>query len=461
MPTAFDENGRPILIVYDENGNPQRADAKTRSALARRQMEDAVTARAMQTRAGTPDETPSEAQARLESVLRPAEGGRPPQAQPYMGPQTTNLPEAAAQLNALAGLTLGGQALVQAPVAAGKALLGGVVGSTLGKEGGEWLGRRAPVVGGETGAQVGGTVGALVGGGVGAAKLSGMSGRQLLNLASGGRLGALTEGAAAAAPETAAAREAVAAATARRDALALEEQQARIAKIRQATEQAAERHDLNKQILQKRLAGKAPTQAPKPTASTPTEPAPAPSTAATAAEPETAPAAPPTPARAQADEIVAQAQRWRNEHKWSGAQIQSALQNVYHISPKDSRQFVSAMLEAEGTVSPLQAPRIQVGAQKVGRDVGMTKEQVRQAAGPVVGETRGEASPIIPAKAWERIVDDMKALPKTGGFREAYVARASAGKNRGQVEQLRRTLEHLGLLLPLGAVAGVAASSEG
>jgi hypothetical protein len=38
--------------------------------------------------------------------------------------------------------------------------------------------------------------------------------------------------------------------------------------------------------------------------------------------------------------------------------------------------------------------------------------------------------------------------------RTAYVARARGVKNMAQIENLRRTLETLGLLLPLGAVAG-------
>lgn len=100
--------------------------------------------------------------------------------------------------------------------------------------------------------------------------------------------------------------------------------------------------------------------------------------------------------------------------------------------------------------SPLQVPRIEVGAQKVGREVGMTKEQVRQEAGPVLDETRGEASPILPKKALSSIIDTMKALPMAE--REAYVARATSGKAKWQIENIRRTLEHLGLLIPVGGL---------
>jgi hypothetical protein len=100
--------------------------------------------------------------------------------------------------------------------------------------------------------------------------------------------------------------------------------------------------------------------------------------------------------------------------------------------------------------SALRVDRIQRGAEKAGMPVGMTKEAVRKEVGPVLDEALGEASPILPKKALQRIIDDMKALPPAQ--REAYVARASSGKTRWQAENLRRTLEHLGLLLPAAAV---------
>lgn len=159
----------------------------------------------------------------------------------------------------------------------------------------------------------------------------------------------------------------------------------------------------------------------------------------------------------QADEITAKILHWKNVNKLSGAQMESALRNVYGISPKDGRKMIAMVLEGQG---PLQAERIQVGAQKVGRSVGMTKEEIRQAAGPVLDEARGEASPILPEQALQSIIDKMRTLPKTGGAREAYVAAATSGKAKWQIENIRRTLEHLGLLLPIGAAATTAATTE-
>lgn len=103
--------------------------------------------------------------------------------------------------------------------------------------------------------------------------------------------------------------------------------------------------------------------------------------------------------------------------------------------------------------SPLQQPRVDIGAEKVGRDAGLTKQQVRDQTAPILGEQPGQASPILPEGALKRIIDTLKEMPKGGPEREAYVARATSGKTQWQVENIRRTLEHLGLIVPV-AVAG-------
>jgi hypothetical protein len=131
-------------------------------------------------------------------------------------------------------------------------------------------------------------------------------------------------------------------------------------------------------------------------------------------------------------------------------------------APDDLEKALQATLDAikAKKAGSLQPERIQVGAEKVGKAIGMTKEEVRRAAGPVLGETLGEASPILPKEPLAKIIETMKALPKTGGAREAYVARATSGKTQWQVENIRRTLEHLGLLLPVGVAAGIAAKHK-
>lgn len=101
--------------------------------------------------------------------------------------------------------------------------------------------------------------------------------------------------------------------------------------------------------------------------------------------------------------------------------------------------------------SPFQQPRVQAGAERVGRQAGLTKKQVRQQTAPILDEAQGEASPIFPKNVLADIIDKMKTLPMNE--REAYVAQATSGKAKWQVENIRRTLEHLGLLIPIGAAA--------
>jgi hypothetical protein len=109
-----------------------------------------------------------------------------------------------------------------------------------------------------------------------------------------------------------------------------------------------------------------------------------------------------------------------------------------------------------GESSPMQQPRVDIGAEKVGRSAGLTKEQVRMQTEPIVGEAKGEASPILPEMPLQRIIDTLKALPKGGPEREAYVARATSGKARGQVENIRRTLT--GLAPVIGSIGSANAT---
>lgn len=118
---------------------------------------------------------------------------------------------------------------------------------------------------------------------------------------------------------------------------------------------------------------------------------------------------------------------------------------VSHAAPTEA---ATAPMQPE-----LQAPRVQIGAERVGRQAGMTTQDVRQAAGPVLDETRGEASPILPKDALGRIIDTLKSLPPGSPEREAYVTRATSGKTKWQVENIRRTLEHLGLIVPAAVAA--------
>lgn len=108
-------------------------------------------------------------------------------------------------------------------------------------------------------------------------------------------------------------------------------------------------------------------------------------------------------------------------------------------------------LPDEPVASAMQQPRVDVGAERVGRANGMSTEQVRAQTAPILGEAQGAASPILPEKALQSIIDKMRTLPKGGPEREAYVQAATSGKAQWQIENIRRTLEHLGLLVPAAA----------
>ena len=84
--------------------------------------------------------------------------------------------------------------------------------------------------------------------------------------------------------------------------------------------------------------------------------------------------------------------------------------------------------------------------------------QIRLDADTITDEALGEVSKLIPSgdqnAGWARIVRDMKALPPDQ--RAAYIARSNSPKNRAQMEQLRRTLESLGIMIPVGVGVGAA-----
>lgn len=179
--------------------------------------------------------------------------------------------------------------------------------------------------------------------------------------------------------------------------------------------------------------------------------APAAATAEAAGVAAAAPGAAPSVATT-ADEIAAQIVRWKTEQGFSGAQIISSLRNVYGIPPKDGNKMLQ-MVTANLPKSPLKAPRIEVGAERVGKAAGMSKEEVRVLTGPVVGEAVGAASPVFPQKAFDSIYTKLRAMPRGGPERKAYAAAAGGEKAMSQVETIRRTLEASGLVVPAAAIA--------
>lgn len=400
-------------------------------------------------------------------------------------PQPEEMPEGAAGKLALAGtiasLPLGVQA-AGAPLAALRGLALSAAGASAGGYAGSGLGRGLEMVGAPEGtSEVGGTLGGLVGGVAGPMggpmalakilKVGGGKGGMLARLIGGGE-----EAAKAVAPEVAEEAAKRAATAARAKELDLAAKEARLASIAAREARAKEMHQIRVEAARAKAAGKTgPKAVPKPEPVP--EPAPAPRTEGATAlkpEPEFIPdeavslVAEPLPFRPRPSKgTTTMATNLGGKAKPGPAptppdELEATLQASIDAAKAAKAGAVRGkgtplLEEALDTASGLKGPRIQEGAQRVGKGIGMTKEEVRTATGPLLGEKLGEASPIIPKEPWTRIVETMKALPKTGGHREAYVARAAPGKNRGQMEQLRRTLEQLGLLLPIGA-GGVALS---
>lgn len=108
---------------------------------------------------------------------------------------------------------------------------------------------------------------------------------------------------------------------------------------------------------------------------------------------------------------------------------------------------------------PLTQPRVDAGAEAVGRANGLTKQAVRDATGPIGGEAPGEASDFVPENAFNRMHDKILAMgPQATEERTAYANAAKDPKTRGQLMATVRTLSRNGLAAPL--VAGGVPASE-
>lgn len=115
------------------------------------------------------------------------------------------------------------------------------------------------------------------------------------------------------------------------------------------------------------------------------------------------------------------------------------------------------MGEATPPPSPLQQPRVQVGAEAVGRQTGLTKEAVRETTGPIRGEAPGTAAG-MPSNPKDRIVEKLINMgPKGQGLpesaREAYAAAGRDPKTRVQVQAYLDALRKVGFAVPMATSA--------
>ena len=126
--------------------------------------------------------------------------------------------------------------------------------------------------------------------------------------------------------------------------------------------------------------------------------------------------------------------------------------------PQDIESALKASIE-KARVSKEMGPRVREGAERVGRAVGKSKEQVRMETGPVFNEKLGEASPFLPSRVEQDIIDKMRSMPP-GEMRKAYVLAAKDPKTQVIAEQMRRFMERVGIAVPIVAGAGMAAGQE-
>jgi hypothetical protein len=366
--------------------------------------------------------------------------------------------------------------LVAAPVATGKAILGGLAGSAIGNEAGDWVGNRVPGIGGDLLGKILGGAGGLVGGGVGGVVAPKLGMKQVLSMlpGKGGMLadmmgagrGAATavEGATGAA-EAAAARAAMAERT-----LAIKEAEsaARIADRARLTDARIARIEAGRPAkapgVPKAVSKPAPSAAPPTEGATALQPEPEfidPSAvkvlpfppAKGTVKPATnlGGAAKPGPARTPPDKLEETLQATLDGLKAKKGAVRGKSPVV--DKALDTAEGMHQRSATAGMTERVAARRKAEGSQKVARELGMERHQVQSDAGTILNEALGEVSPVIPEARWAEIVTKMKSLPPEE--RTAYVARARGVKNMAQIENLRRTLETLGLLLPVGVAAGV------
>ncbi len=115
---------------------------------------------------------------------------------------------------------------------------------------------------------------------------------------------------------------------------------------------------------------------------------------------------------------------------------------------------------ARAQVDPaLQASRLATGAERVGAPLGLSKDAIRAQTAPILGEAQGAASPVVPENILGQFIDKMRAMGPGSPARTQYVQAASDPKTMAQLENLRRTLERLGLVAPVAVGGGIGAGA--
>lgn len=130
----------------------------------------------------------------------------------------------------------------------------------------------------------------------------------------------------------------------------------------------------------------------------------------------------------------------------------SPMQPPSNAPPELRQAELTAQLGGRG---PLDQPRVQIGAEAVGRQNGLTTQQVRDTTGPIRGEAPGTAAG-MPSKPMDRIVQKLIDMGPKGqnmpeSAREAYAAAGTSDKTRVQVQAYLDALRKVGFAAPFAA----------
>jgi hypothetical protein len=114
---------------------------------------------------------------------------------------------------------------------------------------------------------------------------------------------------------------------------------------------------------------------------------------------------------------------------------------------------------------PLTAPRVDIGAEAVGKAQGLTKQGVRDVTGPIYGEAPGEAAPVFPETPYQRMRGKLLAMhpnpgdpagdPAAWAARLEYANQAGDPKSAAQLITMMRMLRDTHMAVPAAVGGGM------
>lgn len=196
---------------------------------------------------------------------------------------------------------------------------------------------------------------------------------------------------------------------------------------------------------------------------------PAPATTRSAEPPMVAPPDPVVPTASHAPSPVPQSGGLSAADRASlvkqGFAPQTIAKIEAQIAPAASHTPVSAPPVAPVASHPLTAPRVDVGAEAVAKAEGLTKQGVRDVTGPIYGEQPGEAAPVFPESAYQRMAGKMRPMHPSPGdpagdaaawaSRLDYANQARDPKSLSQLISMMRAWRDVHMAIPAAVGGGL------